>query len=240
MENKNITIKLDHETKGETTFNKLQNLQTLLKKESALKGLYSSTGKTTEKEINDLCQEIYQKKIDVLNVLKNEKINSSINYQLINNNKEYLKDLYLYIPKLLSYLWENPSILTELLIHSKKDDIKTYLAPLICNNFYENILSPNPIEDQLIFVIYLLLEKEIDQLKDINDMDSFLNDSVCGYLLGELIEKKDIKAFFKIILKDIIEILELSNGDNILLFESNQIEQKLIEKKKKNFKEIKY
>ena len=94
-------------------------------------------------------------------------------------------------------------------------------------------------EDQLIFIIYLLLEKEIEDLKSVNDYKKFLNSTICGYFLDELVEKKDIKAFFKIIFKDIIEILELSSSDNELSFDPFTIEHNIIERKnslKKNFK----
>ena len=221
------------QNKGETTFNKLQNLQTLLKKESALKGLYAETGKNTQKDIEILCKEIYSKKIEVLNVLKNESsINNEIHYQLIENNKEYLKDLNLYIPKLLAYLWENPALIAKLLINSKVDEVKNFLAPLICNNFYENILSPNYIEDQLLYVIYLLLEDEINKLNNLSEANKFLNGTACGHLLNELIEKKDIKAFFKIIIKDIIEIMELSHGDIKFVFDATSIEKNIVQRKK--------
>ena len=224
---------IKNEYKSETTFHKLQNLQTLLKKESALKGLFAETEKNTQKDIENLCKEIYLKRIDVLNVLKNEANTSNIiNYQLIENNKDYLKDLNLYIPKFLSYLWENPPLIAKLLIHSDVNDVRKFLAPLFCNNFYENILSPNHIEDQLLYVIYLLLEDEIDKLNDINNTSKFLNDTACGYLLNELMDKKDVKAFFKIILKEAIEIMELSHSDTNLVFEANRIEKEIVGRKK--------
>ena len=224
---------IKNENKRETTFHKLQNLQTLLKKESALKGLFAETEKNTQKDIEILCKEIYLKKIDVLNVLKNEaNINNVIHYELIENNKDYLKDLNLYIPKFLLYLWENPPLIAKVLINSNMNDVRKYLAPLFCNNFYENILSPNHIEDQLLYVIYLLLEEEIDKLNDINNTSKFLNDTACGYLLNELMEKKDVKAFFKIILKDAIEIMELSYSDTNLVFEANRLEKDIVERRK--------
>ena len=224
---------IKNEYKSETTFHKLQNLQTLSKKESALKGLFAETEKNTQKDIENLCKEIYLKRIDVLNVLKNEANTSNIiNYQLIENNKDYLKDLNLYIPKFLSYLWENPPLIAKLLIYSDVNDVRKFLAPLFCNNFYENILSPNHIEDQLLYVIYLLLEDEIDKLNDINNTSKFLNDTACGYLLNELMDKKDVKAFFKIILKEAIEIMELSHSDTNLVFEANRIEKEIVGRKK--------
>ena len=231
-ENEN-KIEIKNENKNESTFNKLQNLQTLLKKESALKGLFAETERNTQKDIEILCKQIYNKRIDVLNVLKNEaNINNEIYYQLIENNRDYLKDLNLYIPKFLSYLWENPSLIAKILINSNMNDVKKYLAPLFCNNFYENILSPNHIEDQLLYVIYILLDQEIDKLNNISETNKFLNDTACGYLLNELIDKKDIKAFFKIILKDVIEIMELSHSDTYLVFEANRLEKNIVERKK--------
>ena len=239
MENDKINSNIIDETKQETTFNKLKNLQILLKKESALKGLYSETGKNTQNDIELLCREIFQKKIEVLNVLKNNINSNVINYHLVKDNKDYLKTLFLYIPKFLTYLWENPKIIAKLLLNSNKSDIQSYLASLVCNNFYENILSSNFMEEPLIYVIYILLEDEISKLKNVNDYKNFLNNTPCGYLLDELFDKKEVKEFFKIIFKDIIEILELSSGDIELSFDPFRIEKHLIERRnslKKNMK----
>ena len=214
-----------------TTFNKLKDLQTLLKKESALKGLYSETGKNTQKDIETLCKEIFNKKIEVLNGLSNDLDSSrSIKYELIQDNKEYLKVIYLYIPKLLNYLWENPFIVSKILLNSKNTDLQKYLAPLICNNFYENIISANYIEDQLIYIIYLLLEDGIQKMKSVDDYTFFLNGTPLGYLLDGLIDKKDIKAFFKIILEDVIEMIEISSSDGEITLDPFIIEQNLSKK----------
>ena len=221
-----IKNKINNELKGETTFNTLKDLQNILKKESTLKGLYSQTGNNTKKDIEILCREIFSKKIDLLNIVKNDPKETYItNYKLIENNKDYLKQLYLFIPKILTYLWEQPSLIAKILMNAQKIDIQKYLAPLICNNFYENILSSNYIEDQLIYIIYLLLENEINKISTIKEFKYFLNDSPGGYLLNELIDKKDIKAFFKIILKDIIETMEISSGDVDFIFYSTVLEQ---------------
>ena len=229
MEYKNNFISYDNNNiKKESTFNKLKNLQILLKKESVLKVLYSTRVKNTEKDIENICEEIYKIKIDILNALKNE--DNLVHYEFIENTKDYLKDLNFYIPKLLSYLWENPSLIAKLLIYSNIEDVKLYMAPLICNNFYDNILSPNSVEEPLIYIIYLLLENEIGKLNNIDEAMKFLNDTPCGYLLDELIDKKDIKAFFKIILKDIIENLELSNSEDSFCFDVNLLKKETIQK----------
>ena len=231
--------KIDNENKLEekpdtiNTFNKLKTIQILLKKESALKHLYSNTFKNIQNDINNICREIYQQKLKVINVIKSgENPNIIINHELVENNKEYMKELYLYVPKLLNYLWDNPSLMAKLLLNSNDVDIKQYLAPLICDNYYENILSPNYLEDKLALIIYILLEKEINNLKDINDLNIFLNNTPCSFLLNQLIEKKDIKEFFRIVLEDNIENFEVSSSDTKLILDPTDIEKIIIEKQK--------
>ena len=236
--NENIQINSEKKPDDDTTFNKLKELQKLLKKESAMKELFVRMKDETKKNIEKQFLEVLQKKMEVLNILqkireqteikktneKNDKNktkdknkekdkakeqNKSLlkEYCLVENNYNYLSDLNKFITNILKYLWEEPKILAELLSKANKDDVKFYLAPLICNNFYQNILSSNNIEDPLIYVIYLLLKKEVDKIESIEKIDSFLERSNCSYLLGQLIEHYDVKEFFKITLQDSLEDL---------------------------------
>ena len=241
---KSVQVK---KVEDDTTFNKLLELQTLLKKESALKELFIKTGKETQNNIEDQCIEIYEKKIEVLNILEklyrnknqcdedetskkknnsqNELLNENI---LIKKNYDYLQEINIYVENLLNYLWEDPKLVADLLMISDKEDTKKYLAPLICNNFYENILSSNFIEDHLMYIIYLLLYNEINSMEDIKDCQKFLNETQCGYLIGQLIEKKDVKDYFKLVLQNILEDI----GTNKFYFDSNEIQQTIVKKRK--------
>ena len=129
---------------------------------------------------------------------------------ILNKNNDNLKELNNYIPNLLKYLWEHPKLVSILLSNSDTVDIKDNLAPLIVNNFYENILSSNYIEDNLMYVLALMLKEEINKLENINDSELFLNNrSSCGYLLGELRRKNDVQYFFKTLLLNVINDLEV-------------------------------
>ena len=249
---KNIIIsgleKNDNKNKeDDTTFNRLAELQKLLKNESALKELFIKTGVETKKNIEKQCVEIYKKKIEVLNIkqklnikesnenMESKKDNKTEFYNnkivdniLIENNYDYLSELNTFVKNLISYLWDDPKLLADLLLSSDEADIQNYLAPLICNNFYENILSSNYIEDPLMYIIYLLLDKEIKTIENIKEPNSFLNKSKCSYLLSQLIEKKDVKDFFKIILQNIMQDI----GSNKFNFNINQIDEKINNKKK--------
>ena len=237
----NNVIIINNDNEDDLSFNRFLELQSLVKKESALKELLIKTGNEAKKRINEECIEIYKNKIEVLNTLQkiNIKSNNEITKEciLIENNYDYLSVLNSYIPNLLKYLWEDPKLVANILINANKEDAKNYLAPLICNNFYENILSSKYIQDPLIYVLYILLDNEINNIKDIKDIkhtDSFLNKSCCSYLLGQLIEKKDVKDFFKIILENILENL----GSNRFCFDIEEISKKdnLNSKKTKNKK----
>ena len=215
------------------TFNRLKDLQKLLKKESAIKELFFRMKEETEKSIESQCLEVLKKKIEVLDILQKISNQNPLNnnnnksskdsskssqclkeYILVENNYEFFSALNQYIKNIVRYLWEEPKLVADLLLRADKEDVKTYLAPFICNNFYQNILSPNYIEDPLIYIIYILLKKEIDSMEKIDDSNNFLENTQCSFLLEQLIEHNDVKEFFKIILENTMEDL----GTNQFMF----------------------
>ena len=114
--NSNTNIQEITNEGNDKAFNRLRNLQILLKKEAALKELFIKTSSETKRNIEEQCRSIYKKKLDVFLTLrkfsskhKNEKIVNK--FELIEQNSESLKDLNNYIPKLLTYLWEDPKIM---------------------------------------------------------------------------------------------------------------------------------
>ena len=84
-------------------------------------------------------------------------------FELCENNKEVLKDLYLYIPDLMNGLWEQPKVVASIIEHTKKDNLKEHLAPLFVHNLYENIFSSKYIEDNLMYLLSLLIQSEINK-----------------------------------------------------------------------------
>ena len=98
-------------------------------------------------------------------------------FELIEDPGDLLRDLNTYFPKLMNYLWEQPKLVVSVIEHSKIEDLKEHLAPFFANNFYENILSSYYIEDNLMYDLTLLLEKEINNLANINQDEIFINDT---------------------------------------------------------------
>ena len=166
--------------------------------------------------IDNHCREMYIEKIKVMNMISNRTEQNGRIMELVQKSDKYLEDLKFYFPNFIFYLWEKPKIMAFLLKKAEINDIKHYLAPLVVNNFYENILSPNFIEENLIYVLTLLLEDEINNLSSPFENIKFLDNTKCGYLLEELRKKKDVQTFFKNVILDSIENLE-TNYSNMKL-----------------------
>ena len=86
--------------------------------------------------------------------------------------------------------------------------VKTNLAPFIMNNFFCNYLSGNYMDNNLLYVITLMLKDEIDKLESIEQVDNFLENTKCGFLLEELIKMPDIQIYFKNVILKTVENIE--------------------------------
>ena len=126
----------------------------------------------------------------------------------------------------MNYLWENPKIVANLIINSKKEDIQTNIAPLIVNNFYENILSSSYIEDQLLYVFGMVLKNEIDnEITQKKDYIKFLENTPCGILLEQLKMKQDVQTYFKTLIFKIVTLLEEENSSFEINFNVKKIQE---------------
>ena len=223
-----------------------------------------NTRDDTKKQINDECASIYQKKLELCNTLL-ERIN--INYKksnvlqehrdtimnpdakIIINNIVYkleeditkcpvLAELNAFIPNFMFFLWKQPNVICKLLLKAKSRDLQETLSDFFCNNFFENILSPNYTEPNLLYLITLLLKEEINNInyKSSDDptkyINNFLNDTPGSFLLEQFNKKQDVVTFFKTILFDIIEDLELTSGNREIFLDLHKIEQEIIAKNK--------
>ena len=99
------------------------------------------------------------------------------------------------------------------------------------NNFYENILSSSFIEDNLMYVITMILADEIQNIESPKDFDKFLDDTSCGYFLKELNFKMDVKNFYKIIMENLVESLENMSSSKIINFNVRKIQDDFIKMK---------
>ena len=183
-------------------------------------------------QITKECVEIYEKKLEVFNILankENKEKKERCRFKLIDKREDQEKnlgDIFTYVPLFMNYLWENPKIVANLLINSRKEDVKKSIAPLIVNNFYENILSSSYIEDQLLYVIALVLKNEVDNdLTNKKDYSKFLEDTPCGILLEQLKIKQDVQTYFKTLIFKIVSNLEEESSSYEINFNVKNIQE---------------
>ena len=172
---------------------------------------------------------MYLEKIKVMNMISKRKDNEGQIIELIENPDELLEDLKYYFPNFLFFLWDKPNLMAQILQKAELDDVQNYLAPFIANNFYENVLSSSYIEENLMFVLTILLRDEINSLLYIDQNVSFLDNTCCGYMLEELRKKKDIQTYFKSIISDSVENLEANYSSLKLKFNVEEMHSSYIQ-----------
>ena len=92
----------------------------------------------------------------------------------------------------------------------EKEQIES-LVELLCNQFYDNILIPNPEQEELLILIYKLLEEEITPMNSAS-IDEFLHDSTfLGKFISSFMKRQELNVFLSILLNPIIEKIENKN-----------------------------
>ena len=156
-------------------------------------------------------------------------------YKLITDNAEKSKifqSMEIFINLFLQNLWDNPESIVTILLEADRNDVKkNNLAHFVTNYLYENVVSSDGHEDQLLYIITLLLKEEINNLNDDNE---FLNNTPCGYILEELLYKKEVKLFFKNIIINIMKDIEKMYSANDIIFNPKEISDIITKRKNLN------
>jgi hypothetical protein len=77
------------------------------------------------------------------------------------------------IQTILEELWKSPELMYSLIVKCDRKDISYNFSSFIINNFYNNILSSSNIEENLLYVLSLLLKDEVDKLINWEDLFFF-------------------------------------------------------------------
>ena len=177
---------------------------------------------------------LHEQKLKLLNPDSKPNEDNNIKYELIDDlsKSEILDDLNVYLPLFMETLWKQPNIVSKILLNANNKDMSEHLSYFFCHNFYENILSPNYIEYNLLYLITLMLKDEINNMpkKSLSDpiksLDIFLNNTPSGILLEQFQKKNDVQTFFETILLNIVENLERNSSNREIIFDLNKIELK--------------
>ena len=128
-----------------------------------------------------------------------------------------------FITSFLKGLWNVPEAMYYIIKNSDPITVQSNLSPFIVNNFYCNYLSGNYMENNLLYIIALMLKDEIDNLESISQIDEFLDNTKCGFLLQELIKMPDVQIVFRNIIFKTIEKMERTCSFRIINFRITEI-----------------
>lgn len=202
-----------YEIDPNSSFNKLKKLQMTLKEEVALTDIFFENRDDLLKKIEANCLNFFKERMAIQEVYdhnivgkKNNQEHKKITYQVSEKPNSELPQCYDPLCKLMFY-FRNSNDLTMKLIQNCPKDSYDLLANFICNYFYVNIFSSTFLNENLLTLIYLLLEKEIDELS--NERSSFFtfldsSKSFVAILLKYLSRRDEVKTYLENILKKLL------------------------------------
>ena len=153
----------------------------------------------------------YKQKISIKRITDSgdlDKNNSTLEVQEFSKQFVNYPDLKANIYQFLFFIRNHQQIMFYISSHSNELKYQELFPNFIADNFYENILTLNYLGDEFLALIYRLLKLEISQLDNTKNKKRFLLNSNCGKILKEICNNNEIKSFFNMLLKPIVENME--------------------------------
>ncbi len=225
------------------TFTKISILQGLLKEMSSIKERFEDNKNDMLEKIKKNCYFYYKNKIGMKEVYDYCKTNAPeqhFNYVLVEETKDKLKDKYKIISEILFLLRNNNDIIMNII---KKCPENSYdqLADFLVNFFYENTIDSSFNEEELIIIIYLIIEEHfLNKLPKViftNNIDNkkmkeFLSDSILYEIFKSITRKPDVRNFTCTILSE--PLLKLEGYNDLLSIETRFLANFLIKENQIN------
>ena len=235
---------------------KWSNLKLYIQDKTSLKSSIKLLKKKTIEQFSSKCIEIYRKKLEIqLIAKKNREMFTSLKFNYYHrqnsfislgqeaniNNDEIISKLRvndlqesieLQIIRDFFFAFREDNTLMMRLIECLDNNQFEIIVPFLCHFFYENFYIENNEQEEILYIIYLLLEKEIDSLYT-PSISTFLDKSFVSMLLSEMGNRYEIKQYIDIILNYLIRNIEEINISFYSLdIEENQKDKILIDEKK--------
>ena len=211
--------KLIKQQKAEKIIQKWLKLQKTIKEEITLEEVITKQQTDDFNYLKELFFKYYETKIktrkefEIIRTLEKNSKNFTAEYYLDKNIESELSDTAQTIKNLLFLIRNNYDYITKIvsLIEETDEQEKVdSLVELFCNQFYDNILIPNPEQEELLILMYKLLEEEITPMNSAS-VDEFLSDNTfLGKFISSYINKRELKVFLKMLLNPLILSIENS------------------------------
>ena len=212
-----------------------------LKEEVALTDIFFENRDELLKKIQTNCFEYFKERIAIQeiydnNSYENKEKNKKTKYEVLENAPSLIPQCSDIVSKLLFY-FRNSNELTLKLIEKCPKESYEVLANFLCNYFYVNIFSSTFLNESLLTLIYLLLEKEVDNIKD--EKKSFfsfldLSGTFVAVLLKYLSRRDEIKNYLENVMKKLLirtaGLLPNQKNKMFLGLEINKIKNGIIKK----------
>ena len=248
---KNLISRKQEEEENNIKVNKIVdkwlNLQKIIKEEITLREIIKNQKEEHQKQLKINYKDYYQAKLLLRQISENiisingtndtEKKRNFVPddnpeltlcdaYDPIKNLFNLFRINYDYVVILISIIGDNEEIMKE-----NKEVLS--IIDLFCHQFYDNILIPNPEQEELLILIYLLLEKEINSMNSAS-VASFLDDnySILGKFLKSYTKKPELKNYLSNTLGSLI--LSIENEPNSLDLNISIIKNTIDTEKKYN------
>ena len=225
MKEDDTSLETNNKKLVESIIQKWLILQKTIKEEITLEEVIMKHQEDEFSQLKDCFKKYYSKKlesrkiIEEIKILDEDKGNKIKEYVIEDELADFIPDLFIQIKNLLFYFRNNYDYIINLvMLISENDDIEriTSLVELFCNQFYENILIPNPEQEELLLLIYKLFEKEIILLNSYS-IDDFLNeDTFLGKFISSFLQRQELKIFLSSLINPLIIDIENNSIDNYL------------------------
>ena len=203
----------------EKTIQKWIKLQKTIKEEITLEEVIIKQQKDDFKYLKDLFFQYYETKIKsrkqfyiIRKLEKNMKVDNpefiveKNGESILLTSNETIKNLLFLIRNNYDYITKIVSLIEET---DEPENIDS-LVELFCNQFYDNILIPNPEQEELLILIYKLLEEEITPMNSAS-IDEFLSDTTfIGKFISSYMNKRALKVFLAMLVNPLILSIENS------------------------------
>ena len=225
------------ELEGLNTFEKIIKLQMNLKIIDSTKQQFEGNQRKMLEKMNKGCSNYYKNKINMKKIFdycSDDNAEQKYEYNLLTteNSKELLKDIYDNIFNFIFLIRNDNKLMLKIIDNCNSKDYED-LSDFLVNFCYEDTINSSFIQEDMIILIYLLIEEciikiipyyeleEIEKLNKIDLYDKYIKNNILYYIFLSLTRKADIRNYLCSILHE--SIIRVENLRRPLSIEYNRI-----------------
>ncbi len=222
------------------TYKKVCLLQGLLKEIKSIRTRFEDNKKFILGKIKKNCYNYYKSKIgmkDVYDYSLSNNHEKHKNYIVLENSKEKLSTNYDILYNILFFLRDNNEIMINIINNCPPNSFEQ-LSDFLVNFFYEDTINSSFNEEELITILYLIIEDLIinklpNSLIPLNSnkSDNYLKDNILYYIFKSITRKVDVRNFTCTVLSDCL--LKLEGLNEYLTIIVKRIEKRISEENNK-------